>query len=41
MCDHKFGADFALKSRGFGDFGSRSGREEIFKKTVVKETYEA
>ncbi len=24
-----FEADFALKSRGFGDFGSRSGREEI------------
>jgi hypothetical protein len=29
MCGHKFEADFALKSRGFGDFGSRSGQEKI------------
>jgi hypothetical protein len=29
MCGRIFGADFALKSRGFGEFGSRSGREEI------------
>ncbi len=28
-CGCIFEADFALKSRGFGDFGSRSGREEI------------
>jgi hypothetical protein len=30
-------ADFALQSRGFGEFGSRSGLEEIIE-TVVKET---
>jgi hypothetical protein len=29
MCGRIFKADFALKSRGFGEFGSRSGREEI------------
>ncbi len=28
-CGRIFKADFALKSRGFGEFGSRSGREEI------------
>ncbi len=29
MCGRIFEADFALKSRGFGDFGSHSRREEI------------
>jgi hypothetical protein len=28
-CGCIFKADFAVKSRGFGEFGSRSGREEI------------
>ncbi len=28
-CGYIFEADFALKSCGFGNFGSRSGREEI------------
>ncbi len=28
-CGRIFEADFALKSRGFSEFGSRSGREEI------------
>jgi hypothetical protein len=29
MCGRIFEADFALKSRGFSEFGSPSGREEI------------
>jgi hypothetical protein len=29
MCGRIFEANFALKNRGFGDFGSRSDREEI------------
>jgi hypothetical protein len=30
MCGRIFEADFALKSRAFGEFGSRSGREGIY-----------
>jgi hypothetical protein len=39
-CDRIFEVDFALKSRGFGDFGSPSRREESLK-SVVRITYEA
>ncbi len=39
-CGRIFEVDFALKSRGFGDFGSPSGREEGLK-SVVRITYAA
>ncbi len=35
-----FEAEFALKSRGFGDFGSRSGQDKSVK-DFVSITYEA
>jgi hypothetical protein len=45
MCGYIFEADFALKSRGFGDFGSRSGREEIIENvrglSSVRKIYQA
>jgi hypothetical protein len=34
MCGRIFEVDSALRSRGFGDFGSPSGREEFIEKLL-------
>jgi hypothetical protein len=39
MCGRIFEADFALKSRGFGEFRSPSGREEIIENCLCREGF--